>query len=115
MTAKFPSAKDAASYVFMMLYSIAKRGDLTQAMIIISTYMLHTSPHPETRIPSHPINPLLAYRATSVSQMLAPELIILDKFSSSALIFAGPANFFFPTWKWVIVTYSEKKQTVTDT
>ena len=78
LKAKFPSAKDAASYVFMMLYSIAKRGDLTQAMIIISTYTLHTSPHPGTQIPSHPINPLLAYRATSVSQMLAPELKILD-------------------------------------
>ena len=38
-----------------------------------------------------------------------------DKFCSSALIFAGTANFFFPTWKLVVVTYSDRRQPAPDT
>ena len=32
-----------------------------------------------------------------------------DKFCSSALIFAGTANFFSPTWKLVVVAYSDQR------
>ena len=35
-----------------------------------------------------------------------------DKFYSSAFIFAGTVNFFFPTWKLVVVTYSDQRDTL---
>ena len=39
----------------------------------------------------------------------------VHKFCSSVLIFAGTANFFFPTWRGVPGAYTDKRQTVTDT
>ena len=39
----------------------------------------------------------------------------VHKFCSSVLIFAGTANFFFPTWRGVPGAYTDKRHTVTHT